>query len=61
MTGIYFRIQRNGKWEAIEIDQMTDEEMELILRTKDYEFLVSLCKGLAKFMRDRILVEADND
>ena len=28
MTGAYVRIQRDGKWQAVEIDQLTDAELE---------------------------------
>lgn len=28
MTGAYIRVLRNGHWENIEIDQMTDDELD---------------------------------
>lgn len=34
MTGIYVRIKRAGKWQSIEFDQLTDDEMEAFVRSK---------------------------
>lgn len=28
MTGAYIRVQRDGKWENVEIDQLTDGELD---------------------------------
>lgn len=35
MTGRYLKVERNGKWENIEVDHLTDEEREKILSKDD--------------------------
>ena len=35
MTGAYLRVKRDGKWENIEVEHLTDEERELILKDDD--------------------------
>ena len=32
MTGGYLRVERNGKWQAIEIEHLTDQERETTLK-----------------------------
>ena len=32
MTGAYLRVKRNGKWENIEVEHLTDEERWEILK-----------------------------
>ncbi len=39
MTGAYLRIKRDGKYQAIEIDQMTDEELTNFFEEHPYEAL----------------------
>ena len=34
MTGVYVRVKRNGKWENIEFELLTDKEMEEFVATK---------------------------
>lgn len=52
MTGAYVRIEREGKWENIEIDQLTDEELDSFLPDQDP---VKWAKFLAGWIRDNIL------
>lgn len=35
MTGGYLKVERNGKWENIEVEHLTDEEREKILSKDD--------------------------
>ena len=35
MTGAYIRVKRNGKWENIEVEYLTDTEREDILSKDD--------------------------
>jgi len=32
MTGAYLRVKRNNKWENIEVEYLTDEERETLLK-----------------------------
>ena len=53
MTGAYVRIERDGKWESIEIDQLSDEELKAIQvdRREDGWFWA---KFLARWIRDNV-------
>lgn len=41
MTGAYFRVKRNGKFEIIEIEHLTDEERSNLMKDRDPEFVLS--------------------
>ena len=52
MCGVFFRVERNGKWENICFSDMTDEEMDTTLaRNAEPAFANNLCKILAKALR----------
>ena len=51
MTGAYVRILRDGKWDNIEIDQMTDEELDQFLKPDDSKRWAVF---LAKWIRDHV-------
>ena len=42
MTGIYFRIQRDGKWKSVDIVDMTSDEIESILQHKNSDYIIQL-------------------
>lgn len=50
MTGAYLRVERDGKWENIEVEHLTDEEREEIFTHREPEELVRwlnlVCKEL---------------
>ena len=48
LDGAYFRICRDGKWQPVCFSDMTEEEMNLILKGKSKKWLISLCVGLGK-------------
>jgi len=52
MTGAYLRVKRNDKWENIEIDQMTDVELDALAERQPNDGWV-WAKYLAKFIRDK--------
>ncbi len=35
MTGAYIRVKRDGKWQNIEVEHLTDAEREEALKDKD--------------------------
>jgi len=45
-TGIYFRVERDGKWQNILIEDMGDEERNIALQHKSNAFLINLAKTL---------------
>jgi len=52
MTGFYVRIKRDEKWKPVEIDQMTDLELEIFF--KDNPASTKWAIGLAKWIRDNL-------
>ena len=42
LDGVYFRIQRNGKWQNICFSDLTEEEMDSVVDNKNRSFAVSL-------------------
>ena len=56
MTGAYLRTKRNGKWENIEIDQLTDKELDELAEQQPEKGWI-WAKFLAKWIRDNIIEE----
>ncbi len=53
--GFYFRIERNGKFQAIDICELTDDELDLILSgERSNQWLKAAVKILAKWIRDNV-------
>ena len=40
MTGAFVRIKRNNKWQPIEIDQLSEDELHTFLDLQDKEHVV---------------------
>lgn len=51
MTGYYVRIERAGKWGNVEIDRLTDEELEQFMTPENGR---TWAIALAKWIRDNI-------
>lgn len=52
LDGIYFRIERNGKWQSICLSDMTEEEFDNVMEKRNRQFAVNCCKILAKKLRE---------
>ena len=52
LCGIYIRWERDGKWQNICFSDMTEEEMDEFLATKNKEWVDSLAKVLADRLYD---------
>ena len=52
LDGIYFRVQRDSKWQSICFSDLTEEEMKEVIKNKSNEWLQSLAIGLAKTLRN---------
>ena len=52
LDGVYFRIQRDGKWDSICFTDLTDAEMDEVLKNKDKVWVVGLAKILAKTIQN---------
>lgn len=47
-TGIYYRVQRNGRWKSIELDDMSVSEIETILKERPSHEVAMLVFHLTK-------------
>ena len=52
LDGIYFRIKRNNKYESICFSDVTEDEMDEILKDRDIKWLKSLAKMLGRTIRE---------
>ena len=54
MTGAYLRVKRNGKWENIEVEHLTDQERETILKDDDrlMQWLHIVCHKLSEIQTE---------
>jgi len=52
LDGVYFRIERDGKWDDICFSDLTDHEMDMVLLGYTMPALVRLCKVLGKTIRE---------
>ncbi len=52
LDGVYFRIKRDGLWQNICFSDLTEEEMEEVMKDRSGEWLRSLCKILGKTIRN---------
>ena len=52
LDGIYFRIKRHEKWQNICFSDLTEEEMDGVLKGRNEKWLKSLCKTLGKRLRE---------
>ena len=51
LDGIYFRVQRDGKWGNVCFSDLTQEEMERVMENRDIDWLKSMCIQLGKTIR----------
>ena len=52
LCGVYIRTERDGKWQNICFSDMTTEEMDKFLATKDKKWVDSLAKILAERLHE---------
>ena len=52
LDGIYFRVQRDGKWQSICFSDLTEEEREKVCEGRDAEWLKSLACHLADCIKE---------
>lgn len=64
LDGVYFRIQRDGKWDDICYSDLTKEEMDIVLEGKDEKWVNSLIdilqdslKNALNYVKENILPE----
>ena len=52
MTGLFVRVERSGMWQNIEIDQLTDAELDAFAVAQGEQRGWVWAKALAKYIRD---------
>ncbi len=51
LDGVFFRVNRNGKWQNVCFSDLTNAEMDEVREVKSREWIKSLCKILGKTMK----------
>jgi hypothetical protein len=52
MTGMMVRVCRDGVWQNVEIDELTDLEFEVLDERLDHEWAVALAKWIRDHVKD---------
>ena len=52
LDGVYFRVKRDDKWQSICFSDLTDNEMEEVMKNRSDEWLKDMCKILGHTIRD---------
>ena len=52
LDGVYFRIKRDNEYHNICFSDLTEDEMQNVLKDRDISFCKSLCIGLGKTIRN---------
>lgn len=59
MTGAYVRVFRDGRWENVQIDQLTDDELDQLEKDQPERGWV-WAKFLAKWIRDNVILPEED-
>ena len=51
LDGVYFRVQRDGKWDNICFSDLTDEEKMKVMNDRNIEWFKSMCIILGNTIR----------
>lgn len=51
LDGVYFRVERDGKWENICFSDLTDDEQLAVLSYKTIDWLKTMCLRLSDVIR----------
>lgn len=52
LDGVYFRVQRDGKWQSICFSDLTSAERDEVLKDRPAEWLRNLCCVLADTIKN---------
>lgn len=52
LDGIYFRVERDGKWQNLCFTDLTEEEQKDVLKDKSPEFVLQIALNMAKRLRE---------
>lgn len=51
LDGVYFRVQRDGKWDNVCFSDLTDEEKIEVMKDRNTEWFKSMCIILANTIK----------
>lgn len=51
LDGIYFRVERNGKWQNLCFSDLTEDEQRKVLKDKSSDFVLQIALNMAKRLR----------
>ena len=51
LDGYFFRVCRNGRWESVCFSDLTEEQMNDVLKDRSDKWLKSLCVGLGMTLK----------
>lgn len=52
LDGVYFRVEREGRYKPVCFSDLTEEEMKRVTENRTKEWLANLCIHLAKTMKE---------
>ena len=52
LDGIYFRVERDDKWQNLCFSDLTEDEQRKVLKDKSQDFILQLTLILAKRLRE---------
>lgn len=52
LDGIYFRVERDAKWQTLCFSDLTEDEQRKVLKDKSQDFILQLTLILAKRLRE---------
>lgn len=52
LDGVYFRVQRDGKWDNVCFSDLTDKERNEVMSGRDIEWFKQMCCILANTIRN---------
>lgn len=52
LDGIYFRVERNGKWQNLCFSDLTEDEQRKVLKDKSSDFVLQIALNMAKRLRE---------
>ena len=52
LDGIYFRVERDGKWQNLCFSDLTEDEQRKVLRDKSPDFVLQMALNMAARLRE---------
>ena len=52
LDGIYFRVERDGKWQTLCFSDLTEDEQRKVLKDKSPDFVLQMALNMAARLRE---------